>query len=81
MKLLKYVQYLLMKYFNITATEPYLSIKAGTMMEINGERYMRKIDVYQIVIYRKLHIKKFLYKIGFSITEKQLGLPRRKGLI
>jgi len=36
------------------------------------------VNVYRIEIYRKRDVQIFLSKIGFSIREKQLGLPRRR---
>ena len=78
-ELLKYVQYLLEKYFNIHTTEPYLHVKAGTEHEIRNEKIIKtKHDNYLIVISRRQYTEKFLSEIGFSIREKQLGLPRRK---
>jgi len=47
MKLLKYVQYLLIRYFDITTTGPYLNNKAGTTMEINGK------NIYERPMYTK----------------------------
>ena len=78
LKLLKYTQHLLKKYFNIITIGPYLGTRAGTILKKNGKKYIRKKDVYHMGIYRKQYIEIFLNKIGFSITEKQLGLPRRK---
>jgi len=76
--LLHYIQYLLEKYFGIKATGPYLCTKAGTFMERNGKKYRRNGNTYRIDISRKQYIQKFLNEIGFSIKEKQFGLPRRK---
>ena len=78
LELLYYVQYLLRKYFSIKATGPYLKVKAGSIMKRNGRRYKRRKNNYSIAISRKDSIRMFLSKIGFSITEKQLGLRRRK---
>jgi len=75
-ELLEYVQYLLKKYFNIKATGPYLRIKAGTTVTINGVEYKSNYDYYAIVISRKLHVQDFLKKIGFTIVRKQLGLKK-----
>jgi len=73
--LLRYVQYLLERYFNITATGPYINKEAGGMskkgIKVNHNNYT-------IAISRKGSIQRFLNEIGFSIKEKQLGLPRRK---
>ena len=53
--------------------------RAGTIsIKKNREMIKMNHDNYQIVIYRKQHVKKPLSEIGFSIREKQLGLPRRK---
>ena len=77
--LLRYVQHLLKKYFNIHATGPYINTKAGAEHEMgNGKTVKTKHNNYQISINRKQHIQRFLSMIGFSITDKQLGLPRRK---
>ena len=77
-ELLKYVQHLLRKYFDITARGPYLNTKAREEYKTRNGTIKRYHDNYQINIYRKQHTKKFLNEIGFSITEKQLGLPRGK---
>jgi len=77
--LLRYVQHLLKKYFGVIAKGPYLNTKAGGISKRrNGEKIKTNHNTYQITIYRKQHIQKFLNEIGFSIKEKQLGLPRRK---
>ena len=76
--LLRYVQHILKKYFDVIARGPYLVKKAGSIMERNGRRYKRRENNYSIAIYRKKHVKIFLNEIGFSIKEKHLGLPRRK---
>ena len=77
--LLKYVQYLLKKYFNIHTTGPYLAKRAGEVStRRDGKRIKRNHDNYQIHIYKRQHIQIFLDNIGFDIREKQLGLPRRK---
>jgi len=45
------------------------------------ERKLRQtITTNSIAIYRKDSIWIFLSEVGFSIQEKQLGLPRRKKL-
>jgi len=56
--ILKYVQYLLKRYFGIIS-----------------RLYPRP---KKLIIIRKRHIDKFLNQIGFSITEKQQGVSRRK---
>jgi len=75
-KLLKYVQYLLNKYFGIKATGPYLMEEAGSIRMINERRIVGKHDCYNIDINRKLHVQKFLKEIGFTIVRKQLGLKK-----
>ncbi len=76
--LLKYVQYLLKIYFNIITTGPYLAKKTGEVStKRGGKKIKRKHNNYSIHISRKQHIQRFLSMIGFSITEKQLGLKRR----
>ncbi len=77
--LLKYVQHLLEKYFDINATGPYINVKAGVESKMgNGKTIKTKYDNYRINIYRKRYAQKFLSMIGFSIEEKQLGQPRRR---
>jgi intein-encoded DNA endonuclease-like protein len=77
-KLLCYVQYLLMRYFDIIATGPYLCKKAGSVsVKKNGEEIKSNHDIYCIAINRRQHIQRFLSEIGFSIREKQLGQKRR----
>ena len=79
MELLKYVQYLLKKYFGIVARGPYLNTKAGTKSKMkNGNVAKTTHNNYQMRIYRRQHTERFLDDIGFSILEKQLGLPRRR---
>jgi len=78
LELLHYVQYLLKKYFGIKTIGPYLKVRAGSIMIKDGRRFRRKVDVYILKIYRKRDIQVFLSQVGFSIREKQLGLPRRK---
>jgi len=77
-KLLKYVQYLLKKYFDIVATGPYLVQKAGSEMKINGVETAGKYDGYRIQIGRKQHVRRFLEEIGFSIVRRQLGLKKNE---
>jgi len=77
-KLLRYVQYLLNKYFNIIATGPHLEKKAGTKTTINGVETTLNQDYYYISVSRKLHVQEFLEKIGFSIVRKQLGLSKHE---
>ncbi len=78
-ELLKYVQYLLKKYFDIIAIGPHLHIRAGRIsIKRNGEKIKAKKNNYYIAISRRQHVKRFLDEVGFSIQEKQLGLPRRK---
>jgi len=74
--LLEYVQYLLEKYFNVKATEPYLVHKTGSTKVIKGVKYIRKHDFYEIAINRKQHIHNFLREVGFSIARRQLGLKK-----
>jgi intein-encoded DNA endonuclease-like protein len=76
--LLCYVQYLLERYLDITATGPYLVTRAGTIHTTkNGGKVKSNHNTYSIEISRKQHIQIFLSEVGFSIKEKQLGLPRR----
>ncbi len=78
-ELLYYVQYLLKKYFIIMIRGPYLNAKAGNIsIKKNGEKIKTNRDNYSIVVFRRRYIQRFLNEIGFFITEKQLGLPRRK---
>jgi len=44
----------------------------------NGGKFRRKVDVYTLEISRGRDIHMFLSQVGFSIREKQLGLPRRR---
>ena len=78
-ELLKYVQHLLEKYFDIVTKGPYVGTRAGTENKMgNGKIVRRNHDTYQMVIDRIQYAQRFLDEIGFSITEKQLGLSRRK---
>jgi intein-encoded DNA endonuclease-like protein len=77
--LLHYVQHLLKKYFSISATGPYINTKAGSVhIKRNGEKIKAGHNTYSIAISRKDCVQRYLSEVGFSITEKQLGLPRRK---
>ncbi len=77
--LLHYTQYLLKDYFNIVATGPYINRRSGEVStKSDGEKIKTNNNNYKIVIYRRQHIQIFLDNIGFSITEKQLGLKRRR---
>jgi len=78
-EILNYIQYLLKKYFNIKTTGPYLIKKAGSInRKRNGERIKTRHNTYSIAISRKRDVQIFLSEIGFSITEKRLGLKRRR---
>jgi hypothetical protein len=44
----------------------------------SGEMIKTNHNNYSIAISRKKYVRIFLGEIGFSIREKQLGLPRRK---
>ena len=74
--LLRYVQHLLEKHFDIITTGPY--INEGWGRERNGKTIKTKYDNYRINIYRKRCVQRFLDEIGFIIEEKQLGLPRKR---
>jgi len=77
--LLRYIQYLLKKYFDIRATGPYLHKRAGSIyITRNGRKFKANHNIYILAISRKRDIHMFLSHIGFSIKEKQLGLPRRR---
>ncbi len=77
--LLKYTQHLLKKYFNIIAKGLYLSNKAGEVkISSNGKVLVKNKNCYKICINRRIHVRRFLDEIGFTITEKQFGLPRNK---
>jgi len=62
------LKYLLKKYSDIVATDPYLQRKTGTETVINGVEYNGNYDYDRIIISRKLHAQKFLREIGFSIV-------------
>jgi intein-encoded DNA endonuclease-like protein len=67
------------KYFNITVTGPYLVKEAGEVsVKKSGEKIKSIHKSYRIDVSRKQDVKKFLNEIGFSIVEKQHGLPCRK---
>jgi intein-encoded DNA endonuclease-like protein len=68
----------LRRYFDVVATGPYLKIRAGSMMERRGKVFKRRKSNYYMAISRRRHVERFLCEIGFSITEKQQGLPRRE---
>jgi len=79
LKLLNYIQQLLKKYFGIRAIGPYLVVKAGSIIiRRDGERIKANHNNYYIAISRKRDVQVFLSQVGFSIREKQLGLPRRR---
>lgn len=77
LKLLKYVQYLLRKYFDIVARGPYINARAGTERKMrNGNIIRTNYDNYLIAIHKKQHVEKFLDKIGFNISRKLELLQR-----
>jgi len=80
-RLLKYVQYLLKKYFDVKATGPYLKKKAGATVIIKGIERNINYNHYMIEISRKKHVQKFLEEIGFSIVRKQLGLKKHEKVL
>ena len=77
-KLLEYIQELLRKYFSIVATGPYPNTRRDTIVKVGKRKGVVRKKCYEIGIYRKWCVRKFLREIGFSITTKQLGLPRSK---
>ena len=73
LKLLKYTQHLLEKYFDIFATGPYLNKSAGTENKIrNGKIAKTNYDNYCIHINRRQRVERFLSVIGFSIISINL---------
>jgi len=77
-QLLKYIQYLLNRYYNVIAGGPCLVHKAGSKIVINGIETRYKHDYYYIFIGKKQHVRRFLEEIGFTIVRKQLGLRRHE---
>jgi len=75
-ELLKYVQYLLRKYFDVVATGPYLKEDGGNTKVINGVEARYNDDYYSMQIGRKQCVQEFLREIGFTIVRKQLGLKK-----
>jgi len=67
---IKVVTHLLRIHFGIRATGPHLKKKSSE------EMIKPKHNNYTIEIFRD-HVKNFLNENGFTIREKQLGLPRR----
>ncbi|RLF04249.1 MAG: hypothetical protein DRJ64_07210 [Thermoprotei archaeon] len=79
LKLLQYAQHLLRKYFNIVSRGPYLNVRAGSIrIRKDGMIIKANHDTHRIAVFRRRDVERFLKEIGFSIREKQLGLPRRK---
>jgi len=74
--LLHYVQYLLKKYFDITATGPYICSRPGKKVKIGNWTGTIRRNVYILAIARKSDVPRFLNEIGFSIKEKQQDKPR-----
>ncbi len=77
-RLLEYIKYLQLKYFNIEDIEPNIKVEAGSTMIIIDKAYTKRKDVYQLKILGRYNVTKFLTLIEFSIKEKQYRLRRRK---
>jgi len=74
-KLIDYVKELLYRYFNIESRIRIGGVE-GEALTIESRSVVRKRKLWELVITK--HAKMFLKEIGFTITEKRLGLPRRK---
>jgi intein-encoded DNA endonuclease-like protein len=73
--LLKYVQSLFIRYFQISTTGPRIGSKKGSVLVRRGRKYFRNSDCYVIRL-PKAHLATFSHHIGFTIRRKQLRLER-----
>jgi intein-encoded DNA endonuclease-like protein len=80
LRLLNYVQHLLLTYFGIETTSPRIGTKKGSVITRRGKSYRRNAPVYVIQL-RGRYLKAFCDKIGFTIRRKRSRLERAmKGL-
>jgi DNA endonuclease len=75
LELLKYVQYLLRRYFGIESTGPRLGTKKGSTITRRGKSYKRNVDVYVIFV-RARSLRAFHKEIGLTIRRKKLRLEK-----
>jgi DNA endonuclease len=78
LKLLRYVQYLLDKYFGIQATGPHPGKKKGTLLTRRGKSYVRNLDCFYVYV-RTSDLNKFFREIGLTIKRKRVRLERKLG--
>lgn len=75
LNLLRYVQFLLAKYFGIVARGPYLGTRKGSILTRRGRSYRRNSDCYSIII-SKGQLEKFQQNVGLTIRRKRLRIER-----
>ena len=73
--LLRYVQYLLQRYFGIETTGPRLGTKKGSIITRRGKSFERNVDVYNIFV-RAKSLGTFQEEIGLTIQRKKLRLEK-----
>jgi intein-encoded DNA endonuclease-like protein len=78
-ELLRYVQLLLSKYFDIEATGPHPGKKKGTVITRRGKSFLRNADCYYVYV-RKSSLGIFYREIGLTIERKRSRLEETLGL-
>jgi len=73
LRLLNYVQHLLLTYLGIETTHPRIGTKKGSVITRRGKSYRRKTNVYEIRL-RGGYLQAFYDRIGFTIRRKRTRL-------
>lgn len=73
MRLLRYVQELLERFFDVKTTGPHLTTKKGTILTRRGKSYVRNADGYNIYV-RRAGLDTFHREVGLTIQRKRIRL-------
>ena len=79
LELLRYVQELLAKFFEIETTGPHLTTMKGTILTNRGKSYVRNADCYDIYV-RHRCLNTFHREIGLTIERKKTRLESELGI-
>ncbi len=79
LELLRYVRYLLSRYFGIETTGPYLGTRKGSIITRRGKSYQRRVDCHSIHV-RRRSLGRFREGIGLTIVRKRRRLDRVLGI-
>jgi len=79
LELLRYVQLLLSKYFDIETTGPHPGKKKGTVITRRGKSFARNADCYSVYV-RRSSLGIFYREIGLTIERKRSRLEKICGL-